>query len=128
MLKYKGFTLVELMITVAIVGILAAIALPSYQTYTLKTKRSDAKIGLLQMADSQERYYLQNNSYAATNTLLYGAAVKQSPENKYLLTVTSGGATGFVVSAAAQAEQVADTACLTLTYNQAGTKTPAACW
>jgi len=133
MFIHKGFTLIELMIVVAIVGIIAAVAIPSYQQYALKAKRADAMIGLLQTADSQERFYVLNNRYAATNTELFGAATQESPEREYQLSVTAGDVNGFTISATAQGAQASDTACLTFSLNQAGTKGPpaavtAGCW
>ena len=59
----RGFTLIELMITVAVVGILAAIAYPSYQEQVRKSRRADAKSVLLQAAQWMERYYTENNRY-----------------------------------------------------------------
>ena len=133
MFKQKGFTLIELMIVVAIVGIITAIAVPGYQQYSLKAKRSDAKIALIQAADSQERFYVINNSYAVNNTQLFGAATEDSPERMYQLNVTAGDVNGFTISATAQGAQTSDTACLTFDFNQAGTKGPpaavtAGCW
>ncbi len=63
-IRTAGFTLMELMITVAIIGILAAITIPSYTEYVKKTKRSDAKVGLMKVAQMQESYFVQNMSYA----------------------------------------------------------------
>lgn len=60
----KGFTLIELMIVVAILGILSAIALPSYSRYIEKSRRTDAKVELLRVAQLQESYFAQNLSYA----------------------------------------------------------------
>ena len=62
--KEQGFTLIELMIVVAIVAILAAIALPSYSAYVTKSNRADAKVALMKYAQMQESYYVQNMSYA----------------------------------------------------------------
>ena len=62
--KDQGFTLIELMITVAILGILSAITVPSYMAYVQKSKRTDAKVELLKVAQLQESYYVQNLSYA----------------------------------------------------------------
>lgn len=64
MLRSKGFTLIELMIVVAIIGILAAIAYPSYQDHVRKTRRSDAQGALMGLANAMERHYTANNTYA----------------------------------------------------------------
>lgn len=135
MLKQKGFTLIELMIVVGIVGLMAAIAVPGYRSYALKANRSDCKVGLLQQADLQERYYLRNNTYAPDTATLYGAATQLSPERICDMTVTSGDANGFVATATALGGQLADfqggVDCTVLTLNQAGVKGPVAaatCW
>ena len=70
--KTAGFTLVEMMITVAIVGILAAIALPSYNQYIARAKRAEARAAILQAEGWLERFFTENNSYTnnpPTNTL-----------------------------------------------------------
>lgn len=61
--RYKAFTLTELMITVAIIGILAAIAYPSYLDQVRKSRRADGKSALLQAAQWMERFYTENNRY-----------------------------------------------------------------
>lgn len=63
----EGFTLIELMIVVAVVGILAAIAYPSYQQYVKRGRRADAKATLTEMAQFMERYYSENNSYSSAS-------------------------------------------------------------
>ena len=68
MLNTKGFTLIELMITVAIVGILAGIAYPSYQDSVRKSRRADAQGALLGFANAMERYFTVNNSYLGAGT------------------------------------------------------------
>jgi len=65
-LKPKGFTLIELMITVVIIGVLAAIAYPSYTKYMQQTRRSDAQIALSDAASRMEKYYSDCNYYTQT--------------------------------------------------------------
>jgi type IV pilus assembly protein PilE len=80
MWRSKGFTLVELMIVVAIVGILAAIAYPSYTEYVLRGRRAEARTALTDLMQQQERYFTQNNSYLAFST-----------DNAGVTSVTVGG-------------------------------------
>lgn len=63
MKKITGFTLIELMIVVAIIGILASIAYPSYQDSVISSRRADAKGALLSFANAMERHYTETNSY-----------------------------------------------------------------
>src|ERR1700687_4891412 len=73
--KARGFSLIELLIAMVIVAILAAIAIPSYQTYTLRSHRTDAKSALLDMASLEERFFSTNNSYSQTpSDLAYAGA------------------------------------------------------
>lgn len=98
MIKQKGFTLIELMIVVAIIGIIAAIAYPSYRDSVNKTQRSDAMTSLSRLAAAQERYYtrLSPASYAAdfkvllNDTSLNSTTIK-SDEGYYNITLANSG-------------------------------------
>ena len=68
----NGFTLVELMITVAILGVLATIAIPAYQNYINRAKQSDAIIGLKAAQMAQEQFFSENNAYSNTIDILPG--------------------------------------------------------
>jgi type IV pilus assembly protein PilE len=110
MKRQSGFTLIELMIVVAVVGILAAIAYPSYIDYVRKSKRSDAMAGLLRVQLEQEKYRASSLAYASGLTALgYGADQVQTPEGVYLMEVTAASVAGFVVEAVPQDDQTNDT-------------------
>jgi type IV pilus assembly protein PilE len=133
--KTTGFTLIELMIVVVIVGILMAIAMPAYQGYVLRSHRTDAHSSLLDIAARQERHVAQFNRYAdvITATDLTGLNMAaDSKEGYYTLAAAAcaGGviANCYTITATAVGGQLNDTDCLAITYNSVGTKTPAACW
>lgn len=89
-INQRGFTLVELMIVVAIVAILAGVAYPSYTEQVRKSHRSDAKIALQQAVQSQEEYFIRNYSYANSMTQMgYTANDAESPEGKYTVSVSA---------------------------------------
>ncbi|RVU83873.1 type IV pilin protein [Leucothrix sargassi] len=91
--KKKGFSLIELMITVAILGILSAITVPSYMEYVRKTKRTEAKAEILSAAQLQESYYVQNLSYAvAASDLGYSSDTITTETDLYEVTVTGSPA------------------------------------
>lgn len=121
----SGFTLIELMITVAIVGILAAIAYPSYQEQVRKGRRADAMAQLVTLAQAYERYYTSNNTYVGFWDTV-PAAQKNSPTQGtayYALERTSETRTAFVITAAPQsAGNQSSDRCGKLTIDQAGRK------
>ena len=67
--RMHGVTLIELLIVIVVIGILAAIAVPSYRNYVLRAQRTDAMSALLRVAAAQEKFYLQNNTYADDDAL-----------------------------------------------------------
>ena len=88
-----GFTLIELMIVVVIVGILAAIAYPSYNRYSTQTRRSDGKIALTQAASLQEKFFSDCNWYATTpnGTRACGSAAGNADTVLGIPTTSLGG-------------------------------------
>ncbi|CAA9394581.1 MAG: Type IV pilus biogenesis protein PilE, partial [uncultured Ramlibacter sp.] len=100
--RSTGITLIELMITVAVVAILAAIALPSYNSYVARAKRADARGQLMQAAQFMQRFYAANDNYQTarsgqTVADVMPANLKQSPADSgspvYTLTVVAGAST-----------------------------------
>jgi len=91
--KNSGFTLIEIMIVVAILGIATAMALPSYTEYVRKGKRADAKVELLRMAQLQESYFVQNLSYASTLTQLGFTGTVKSEQGEYEIKLPTAGLT-----------------------------------
>ena len=122
----RGFTLIELMITVAVIGILAAIAIPSYQSYVREARRSEGTSGLLEMQSLQERWRLNNTTYGTAANL--GTVGTLPTSTYYAFTVTANTATAFTLTATAQSSQTSDSGCTILTIDQAGARTPIACW
>lgn len=118
-----GFTLIELMIVVAVIAILAAIAFPAYGIYVERAQVSDGKSGLLQAAQRMERCYTSNMSYANC------AIANDSPEGYYSLAVTNADATTFLITATGQDGRVTSGDCSSMTVNHQGVRTPTDdCW
>ena len=109
--KNKGFTLIELMIVVVIVGILSSIALPSYQQYTMRANRTDGMSSIQMLLDAQERYYADHISYTEDLTKLGLSDPYVTPEGHYSIeaSVCGGSLTTCVeLTATAQGSQVKD--------------------
>lgn len=126
---YKGFTLMELMISIAIVGILASIAYPSYVNYIDRSRRADALATLSQMQLILERCYSQNFSYSAACTGRPTFPLN-SPQNFYTITLTNLSPTTYTLTATTRGIQVRDTTCTTMSVNQANVRTATnpECW
>jgi type IV pilus assembly protein PilA len=93
----KGFTLIELMIVVAIIGILAAIAIPNFMSYQCKAKQAEAKSILGNMRVLQEAYFAEYSTYASTTALLGFRTPKGDPI--YTYSINSADANGFEAQA-----------------------------
>lgn len=123
--RNHGFTLIELMIAVAIVGILAAIAYPSYLDQVRKSKRSDARSLVLQTANRQERYFTTHYEYAGSmKDLGYKNATVETENKAYSVTASASGTNkeNFTITATAINDQDNDD-CRTMSINQIGEKT-----
>ncbi|WP_312358484.1 type IV pilin protein [Stutzerimonas balearica] len=139
MTRSKGFTLIELMIVVAIVGILAAIAYPNYIEYIQRSNRTEGQALLNDAAASQERFFAQNNTYVTNQANIARLGLRNtngttvtSDNGKYRLTVGSVANDGGYTLTATQ--QFGDTACGNLTLNavgirgRTGSKAVESCW
>ena len=134
--EIKGFTIIELMITVAIIGILASIAYPSYQESVYKSRRADGKGALLGLANAMERHYTQANTYQGAGSPGTGAPsvfATQSPTGGgaafYLLTIEVSTVNTYTLRATPTGAQVSDS-CGNLELTHTGAKSPstAGCW
>jgi type IV pilus assembly protein PilE len=131
----RGLTLIEIMVVVALVGILASIALSSYQSHARKTRRYAAQSCLMEQAQYLERYYTTaSNPMTYTSAALPDAACKTNLAAYYTFSLTSASQ-AFSVQAVASGTQTGDTDCRTLALNQAAQQssssasaTTTGCW
>lgn len=141
----RGFSLIELMIVVAIIAIISAFAYPSYDRYVIKTKRSVAQNALLQVADRQQQFFMDNKRFAADITNLGFPAnpyvvddngtstVASDADAVYSLSLSNVTATTWTATAAPLNSQLSrDTYCGSLTITQTGAKSKSGasdeCW
>jgi len=105
--RSKGFTLVELVIVLTIIGILASIAWPSFRNYYIRTSRESAKTELLQLSNTQEKIYLNGNAFTAVVTTPYngradgglGIASGKTSDGKYALSIAAGAGAAYTITA-----------------------------
>ncbi len=135
----RGFTLIELLVTMAVVSILATIAVASYSSQVQKSRRTDARSALLDLAGREENLFSTTNAYSATpSDLGYGPVAATFPitvgSGYYTVTAVIPTPTSFTITATAIGSQLADTDCVTLSVDQTGaqtstgTGTAATCW
>ncbi len=127
--KNNGFTLIELMIVVVILGILAAIAYPSYQEQVRQTRRANAQADLMELASYMERFYTENFTYVGTKNALPFAQSPKTGTAYYTIEVNPDPTTtSYRLLAKAQGTQADGTSCDSLTITQTGATGPAGCW
>ncbi len=153
--QQQGYTLIEILIVVAILGILAAVAIPSYQNSVLASNRSVAHAALLDLANRQEQFYLDNRTYSTALTDLgypagmvfsnsgssavavndnHSLVASTSAERLYFVQIDAANATTFAISAVPQQTQAGDSECGTLGLSSTGVKavtgsgTASDCW
>lgn len=118
--RLRGFTLVELLVTMAIVAILAAIAYPSYRNHVVKTQRNAAKACLAQYAQFMERYYTTRLTYVDAEPEL-ACAIESGMDRNYVFSVDDLDASTYTALATpTEAFAEDDPVCGTLSINQAG--------
>ena len=136
--RQRGFTLIELMIVVAIVAIIASVAYPSYQAQVLKTRRADAHASLTDISARQERHMAQNNTYTTDISTAAGLGLGRTTSTDGFYNITVAPCAGrtiadcYVITAQAIGAQANDTQCANITLNSAGLKSGTtagdACW
>ncbi len=133
--RERGMTLIELMTVIAVVAILASIAVSSYRSTTMRANRTEGRNALMRVQMAQEKFFLQNNSYAADLGSL-GIGSNATATGLYTLSIAPGStgsiATSYVVTATAAGGQASDVAaCRVFTLNDQNQRTPAdstGCW
>ena len=140
--KSRGFTLIELVIVMVVIAILAAIAIPSYRQYVLRSHRVEATTTLLAVAAAQEKFYLQNDTYTdnLTDAPPDGLGIAdfdadmagvQTENGWYTISVDdTADNEGYTVRAAAIGDQAVDSACAAFSLNATGARTATndKCW
>lgn len=126
--RSRGFTLIELMITVVVMTILVMVALPSYNRYAIRSKRTAAEATMMQIADRQQQYFIATRSYMDTAALTaagYSLPSEVSANYSMGVTVGTSAVPSFLITFTAIGNQAKDG---DLTLSSEGAKTPASKW
>ncbi len=126
----KGFTLIEVMIVVAIIGIIASIAYPSYSEFVTRSNRAEAPRELVQLANLQEQLFVDSRAYTNDISQLgVGTGVTYTTESGNYVISSELNGNSFTLTATAQGVQATrDDDCITITLTDTGAKAPAICW
>lgn len=126
-----GFSLIELMVVVAVVGILAAVALPSYRDHIKKSRRAEAQAYLMAAAARQQQFLIDTRAYGTLANLTSGLAIPSTVAAAYNITMPDPNGTPptFTLTATPKSDQASEK-CGTMSIDQAGSKTAATtgCW
>ena len=116
----RGMTLIELLIVVAIVGILAAIAGPAWNDQVIKSRRADARNTLLAAQIEQEQYRANNLTYATSMSAMDMGSFDSTTRDYYRVEVVAADATGFLITATPNGNQANDSTCNVFAVRQTG--------
>ena len=136
--RMNAFSLIEVLIVLAIVGVLAGVAYPSYQSFVLRSHRATAQSEMQKIHSRQELYNVEHRQYASLSELGYTAdsvgldkngKVVAAGTGRFNLSMVEDQPAGqFVIRASATTVQLADSNCTILTLNDAGERTAEGCW
>ncbi len=124
--RQRGVTLLELMVTLVVIALLASIAVPTYDNFVQRSRRSEAREALADFAARQEQFYLDNKTYATSVGDL--GRDTTTANGYYAVTIPSASVTAYTLRATAKGTQTKDTSCTTLTLTSLNAKTPTDCW